>query len=389
MPSSSKGKSPSVDAPRRVSQVPMKAYDFVLILEGPDILSEDALNALFAAGCDDATFGSRDGLFFGDFDREAASFSIAVSTAIKQVESAIPGLVVRRIEPDDLVTASVIAERTKRTRESIRLLVAGERGPGKFPAPVFTLENGTRLWRWCDIAAWFQEELGETVQSRDIDRFVVAMNAALELRRYSSQIADPDQRAWLASAISSVYARLTTDYDSATITHIANLMNELGQQYLQKRDLGAATRIVGDLILLYNEAPGLFNSQALNAMAYVYIVHRDVAQAIVLLNKGLEVASHAMRAIILYNLAIAMALGGNLSEAAAILDLVENTFEPARDSAEKPYAACLLVLSATAAFDLHMDERWNPDFLQCVRATHDAVSKILANVGPQSSFVHV
>lgn len=367
----------------------MKLHNFTLVLEGPNIMDERTLNALFAAGCDDATFGSRDGLLLAEFDREAASFSTAVATAIKQVESAVPDLSVRRIEPDDLVTASIIAERTKRTRESIRLLVAGERGPGRFPAPIFTLENATRLWRWCDVAEWFEQQLGEPIQNRDGDRFVVAMNSALELRRYSSSLVNPDERAQLASMLSGVYARLTTDYDSVTITRIADLVNALAHQYLERHDLPAATRSVEQLMELYGEAPGLFNAQALNAMAYIYVLHRNLSPAVFLLNKALDVASHALRAIVLYNLAIAMALGGNLSEASAILDLVENTFEPGLDSSEKRYAACLLVLSATATYDLHLDESWNPEFLECVRATRNAVKRILTNVGPQASFVHV
>lgn len=58
----------------------------------------------------------------------------------------------RRVEPDDLVTMSEIAERRGRSRESVRVLVAGRRGRGDFPAPVSHLRSRSRLWRWPEVA---------------------------------------------------------------------------------------------------------------------------------------------------------------------------------------------------------------------------------------------
>jgi len=49
---------------------------------------------------------------------------------------AVDGLIIVRIEPDELVTMAAIAERDNLSRESIRLLSRGDRGPGGFPAPV-------------------------------------------------------------------------------------------------------------------------------------------------------------------------------------------------------------------------------------------------------------
>jgi hypothetical protein len=76
-------------------------YSFVLILSGPDEMAEDRLNALYKAGCDDATFSARGGVSYAAFDREAGSFAEAVGSAIRDVEGAVPGLVVRveREEP--------------------------------------------------------------------------------------------------------------------------------------------------------------------------------------------------------------------------------------------------------------------------------------------------
>lgn len=64
-----------------------KTYTFTLLLLGPSPL--DHLDALFQAGCADATLGEREGMFFGEFDRTADSLAEAVGNAIAQVESAV------------------------------------------------------------------------------------------------------------------------------------------------------------------------------------------------------------------------------------------------------------------------------------------------------------
>ena len=66
-------------------------HSFTLILEGPNPTEEANLSRLFEAGCDDATFGERDGVYIADFDREGLSFSEALMSAMKALESAIPG----------------------------------------------------------------------------------------------------------------------------------------------------------------------------------------------------------------------------------------------------------------------------------------------------------
>ena len=48
----------------------------------------------------------------------------------------VPGVTVARIADAGLVSMADIAARTGRTREGVRLLTAGARGPGGFPPPV-------------------------------------------------------------------------------------------------------------------------------------------------------------------------------------------------------------------------------------------------------------
>lgn len=110
----------------------MTDHTFTLILNrDPDELLDD----LYEAGCDDALFGQVDGTHYAEFTREAPTLAAAVRSAVSEVQS-IDGLRVLRVEPDDLVTLSEIATRIGRTRESMRLIVAGERGSGDFPIPI-------------------------------------------------------------------------------------------------------------------------------------------------------------------------------------------------------------------------------------------------------------
>jgi hypothetical protein len=69
-------------------------FSFTLTIEGADILTDEALDALYEAGCGDATFGVSGGVQTGEFDREAADFAEAVASAIKAMEAAVPGALV-------------------------------------------------------------------------------------------------------------------------------------------------------------------------------------------------------------------------------------------------------------------------------------------------------
>ena len=95
-------------------------HSFRLLIDGD---TERHLDALFEAGCDDATFGAIDALRYADFDRVARTPADAVASAIRAVES-VPTLRVLRVEPGDLVTAAQIAARLKRPRASVQALVS-------------------------------------------------------------------------------------------------------------------------------------------------------------------------------------------------------------------------------------------------------------------------
>lgn len=174
----------------------MTTYDFTLVLAGgpPDLL-ERHIDDFYDAGCDDALFGERDGVVYADFSREAAGLAMAVSSAIRDVEGIADGVTVARVEPGALVTIADIAERLERSEESVRLLIVGKRGPGRFPDPVARVgRRKSRLWRWTDVLSWM-DRWHNASAGRDRDASVIeAINGALAYRWASASLQESELR---------------------------------------------------------------------------------------------------------------------------------------------------------------------------------------------------
>lgn len=133
----------------------MKTFEFTIIASGFDPEADDYENALFEAGCDDATLSVQKGVLIVEFDRESVSFSRAVASACQNVKDA--GLTVERVEPDHLVSLSEIAERANLSRQAISLYAKGERASG-FPAPAVKVTSKHPLWDWGDVANWLYKK---------------------------------------------------------------------------------------------------------------------------------------------------------------------------------------------------------------------------------------
>jgi len=158
----------------------MQTHSFTLILEGAT--SEEMADALFEAGCDDASLSESCGVTRLEFDRDSETFEAAVTSAIANTQSA--GVRVLRIEPDELVTASEAGDRLGQTRQSIQLYSTGARGPGGFPSPIMGVGRRSPLYRWSEIVAWARANLGSDLEAPDT-HLIAALNAAIELRRYA------------------------------------------------------------------------------------------------------------------------------------------------------------------------------------------------------------
>src|SRR5579862_3766320 len=95
----------------------IKEYDFALVMDGVPELTTKVEDALYDAGCDDATFSIQHSRLYGEFSRKASSLVDAILTAIHDVRKARVGAVVWSVDECDLVTQADIARRIGRSRQ--------------------------------------------------------------------------------------------------------------------------------------------------------------------------------------------------------------------------------------------------------------------------------
>lgn len=129
----------------------MQEHEFTIIATGLDPQGDDFADRFYEAGCDDALVGFQRGVIVADFVREADTIEDAITSAIVAVRSA--GATVLRVEPDNLVNLSDIAERSGLTRQAIALYAGGKRGKG-FPAAAACVTTDHPLYDWTEVARW-------------------------------------------------------------------------------------------------------------------------------------------------------------------------------------------------------------------------------------------
>lgn len=159
----------------------MDTFDFTLIVEGIDLSTDEDLDRLYEVGLDDATPSIVSGVQYLDVTREADSYGMALFSAIGDVQRA-DGIVRHVLEADPsggtrpgLVSLSDIARRTGWTREYVRLLALGKRGPGGFPPPHRT--KSPVLYAWSDVLEW----IGRHRSSADISERLADLDNELRL----------------------------------------------------------------------------------------------------------------------------------------------------------------------------------------------------------------
>jgi hypothetical protein len=79
-----------------MSQVATQVYEFTITLTGPGEFTAELADRLYEAGCDDASFGTSNGVHYGTFHREAASLADALASAVRAVEAV--GFKVARVD---------------------------------------------------------------------------------------------------------------------------------------------------------------------------------------------------------------------------------------------------------------------------------------------------
>lgn len=132
-------------------------YDISLVVDGLTF-ADDELDRLFNV-LPDALSSSVGGLVTISAPIEADGPEAACVGLADAITDVLTYVRVVRVD-QDYVSIPDIADRTDRSRESIRLLVEGKRGPGAFPAPAGIIGGGSRFWPWSQVVAWFSTEMG-------------------------------------------------------------------------------------------------------------------------------------------------------------------------------------------------------------------------------------
>ena len=74
----------------------MATHQFTIVVNRVDLQSDAGANALFVAGCDDATAARVNGVQYVDFDREAVTLDEAIRSALTDLRR-VDGVKVVRI----------------------------------------------------------------------------------------------------------------------------------------------------------------------------------------------------------------------------------------------------------------------------------------------------
>lgn len=160
-------------------------YEFTLKFHLPANAKdpESYVDALYEAGCDDATIGiGKRGSLALEFVREAASAEEAVNSAIRAVAKTIPKASLVEIAPD-LVDLADLAELLGCTRQNLQKYATGQiRSVSEsFPDPVTT--GNPSLYRLAEIVNWLARNTELSPSKSLIDLARTTSHVGLEIQR--------------------------------------------------------------------------------------------------------------------------------------------------------------------------------------------------------------
>ena len=87
------------------NEYPMKTYEFVATLSQGTEYSDELVEALYEAGCDDGSVWSSEGVVEIGFNREAESLEAAIRSALGDVQKA--GATVIRVTLEERALAAI------------------------------------------------------------------------------------------------------------------------------------------------------------------------------------------------------------------------------------------------------------------------------------------
>ena len=179
---------------------PMPNQQFTLIVEGADLRSRPVVDALFEAGCDDATIGSIDETHHIDFDREAASMGAAILSAVGDVQK-VKGLRVTGVADVGRDLTDDLEPRTRCQTDGVGWLLPVAPESGGFASP------RTDLLR---ILLWPDRTLRPRLEEPATDRspLIPSFNASPKIPRHHHTPPAARQASLRARAQSLVAAAL-------------------------------------------------------------------------------------------------------------------------------------------------------------------------------------
>jgi hypothetical protein len=131
----------------------MASHEFMLKLNRE--VTDEEVEALYEAGCADASVETGPLGTMVDFTRKAPTLAEALVSAVRDIEK-VPGLRVIGVACDNMVTLARIADRAGVTREAARLWATGQRGRGGFPPPLMMTPAGEKVWDWQQVGRWLE-----------------------------------------------------------------------------------------------------------------------------------------------------------------------------------------------------------------------------------------
>lgn len=133
-------------------------FDFNLVFALPDGggKAEAYLDALFEAGCDDATIGlAVPGRIALAFSREATSADAAIKSAIQAVCKAVPGARLIEAGPD-LVNLAEIADVVGFSRQNMQKYATGKIRQIEAPFAPPVVSGAPSLYRLYEVCQWLR-----------------------------------------------------------------------------------------------------------------------------------------------------------------------------------------------------------------------------------------
>jgi predicted DNA-binding transcriptional regulator AlpA len=165
-------------------------YEFELKLNLPtaDIDTEELVERLGEAGCDDALIGlGQPGRLALKFTRQADSAKLAVISALRDVKEAVPAAKLIEVGPD-FVGLTDVAEMLGMSRQNMRkLMLAHSRS---FPPPVH--EGSASIWHLEPVLHWLRARGDYNITQEQIDVAHIAMQ--INLAKAAARLEVPIQQ---------------------------------------------------------------------------------------------------------------------------------------------------------------------------------------------------